>query len=219
MTSPGVSSSAVDGSMLVESSLARATSYVTTNGMIQVTLCGLFATTVSVLVALAEQGGSEAGPAVYRVLIPAFSFVILTVSFNVYSWVHEQLIYLSIFGRQQPDVAKVLSFEQWLELADEHFKQRPPGRRYVRMLWHIAKFYAGIPFRMNNIYCYYFLLYVATPIFGLIHIRDNIDLTRSILLLVAVQLVSAFIGLRGMARLSIVEKSVRQKLRQEGLIA
>jgi len=192
----------------IETALQRATSYVTTNGMIHVTLCGLYATTVAVLVALAEQGNSAARPIIYEYIIPAFSFVILTVSFNVWSWIHEQLEYLSIFGRESVGVENFISFEAWLERADHHWNLKPRIRRICHLLFNVTLFYIRIPISMNNIYCYYFLLYVATPIVGILHMRNNIYIGRSLSIIVGLQLLAALIGLRRMIGLNVIQREV-----------
>lgn len=202
----------ISPSVLAECSLNRATSYVTTNGMIQVTLCGLFATTIAVLVALAEQTGSSSSPVIYSFVIPAFSFVILTVSLNVYSWITEQLTYLDWFGRSDSQIIQFRSFEEFLELTNGEWNKTGPVRKLWYITWKSFTFYALMPFRFNNIYCYYFFLYIVTPIVGIVYNGGVASIWPAVPIVIAIQLFLIGTGLRGFIVLNRVQSAVKTGL-------
>lgn len=201
----------------MQAGLERVTSYVTTNGMIQVTLCGLYATTIAVLVTLGEQNNALARYTIYAYIIPGFSFVVLTVSFNVYSWISQQLWYLRHCGRKPKVIQSAVTYEEWLEIRDRIWNEQPLHVRLsttaTRTLW----FYVRIPFSMDNIYCYYFLLYIAMPFVGLAQIYGQLDIVRSAAMVVLVQLIGAFIGLRSAVQLGLVGDPVKEHLVQIGM--
>ncbi len=202
----------IDANTLAECSLGRVTSYLTTNGTIHVTLCGLFATTLAVLVAFAEQPNSTSEKIVYGIIFPAFSLVILMVSLNVSSWIHEQITYLEWFGRKRDSSIEFLYFEEFQELYWKQWLAIP----LLSRLWIILKrslvFYATIPIRFNNIYCYYIMIYAGAPILGLTRGLDGSILYWALALLVLTQIALIAVGMRSYLVLQFVRTQVTAKL-------
>ena len=205
-----------------EVSLERAKDYCTTNGLIQVSLCGLFATAIAVLVAFGEQTGTSdvAKNIVYGIIIPTFSFNVLTVSFKVYTWITEQLWYIAHFGRSPDKVKKFMSIEEWQALREEIWVKRHADVivRAWKIFWGIIDFYVCIPiagFLRDDIYCYYFLLYIVAPFLSLAHIYQGMDLARSAALVVVGQLISGLIGLQAVVRLGLVGHEIRERLEHD----
>lgn len=199
----------IDESMLVENSLNRATSYLTTNAMIHVTLCGLFATTIAVLVALAEQKDGISSDAVYRYVIPAFSCVILTVSLNVSNWISEQLNYLEMFGRPRSG-KDFIYFEEFLELINTKWSERSFASRFFQVPFKALLFYATMPLRLNNIYCYYFLIYTLTPVVGIFRHMGMDALWLELPILIGIQLFLIGTGLKRYLMLEIIQHDLRE---------
>lgn len=201
----------IDMATFASNSINRASIYLITNGTIHVTLCGLFATTIGVLIALAEQGVGVTRGHVYDVVIPVFSLVILTVSLNISTWVAEQITYLEWFGRERT-AGQFLCYEEFKEKIRDNWAARRRGKRYLDLVLDAAAFYLAIPVRMNNVYCYYFLLYAATPIVGLAYHNGTSATWPAIPALVAVQVALVAIGLRGYLVLNRVRDDLYREL-------
>lgn len=178
-----------------QKSVERATNYCTTNGIIQVTLSATFATATAALVTFA-QSDANVKEVIYRFVLPAMSIMILALSANVYSWIEEQLTYLSHFGSYKGFLGKPMSYENWwYRLADygaEHMKKRG----FFWLQYEVLLFLLRSTVSMKNIYAFYLLLYFVTPYASLLLVRDKVELMNSYLLIFVVQAVIGSVALR-----------------------
>ena len=195
----------INPNLLVEYSLNRATSFVNTNGMIEITLCGLYATTISVLVTISESQNLSIKPLVYGYIIPIFSFVIFTLATNVYSWIFEQLEY---YGQNRNEDVTFLTYEQCSQLTYDFWMQKNWRKRVNLLSRELAHFLATFVFRMDNIYYYYFLIYVSTPIVALWAVSDHYSFAKSAGLFLAMVVTSAAFGLRPALRQAIIHSEI-----------
>lgn len=198
----------INPNLLVEYSLNRATSFVNTNGMIEITLCGLYATTISVLVTISESQNLSIKPLVYGYIIPIFSFVIFTLATNVYSWIFEQLEYLEYYGQRRNNNVAFFTYEQCSQMSYDFWIQKSTGKRVYLLSRELANFLATFIFRMDNIYYYYFLIYVSTPIVGLWAVSDHYSFAKSVALFLAMVVMSAAFGLRPALRQAIIHSEI-----------
>ena len=80
--------------------------------------------------------------------------------------------------------------------------------RFNLIAKELVKFLATFIFRMDNIYYYYFLIYVATPIVALWSVSDHYNFARSVALFLGMVVISAAFGLRPALRQSIVHAEI-----------
>lgn len=145
-----------------EKSMDRATSYVTTNGNLQIYLCVLFATAMAALVTAAG-AKPDIAPIVYRYIIPVFSLVILMLAFNIYSWITEQLLYLEYFGSYEYFMRYRVSYEAFCSTVMAAWKGKSLVAREWKYAVRVLLFMLKVPISLHNLYCYYFLIYLAAP--------------------------------------------------------
>jgi hypothetical protein len=144
-----------------DQNLSRVTSFLTTNGQIQIQLCGLFITSIAFLTAFSEKSGGHSNK-IFLYIVPIFSILIFSLSLRVYIWVSYQLTYLSIFGRNPKTLKVLCTYESFKEMILINSRNIP---RIIRILMIVFKsfiFLINIIFRLSNIYYLYFLLYIIT---------------------------------------------------------
>lgn len=147
-----------------EQNQARVQGYVLTNGNIEITLCGLYATTVSVLIAFGQGPAAKQNFLVFQLVIPLFSLVVLSLSSNVYTWIRLQLEYLAIFSHHPKRLERTLTWEEWRAETSDRWHKFPVRRRAWLVVRDTVVCFATLPLRLNNIYRYYILLYVSVAI-------------------------------------------------------
>lgn len=147
----------------------RTTAYLTTNGQIEISLCGLFATTVAVLVTLGQAQTAKHEYATFSLIIPAFSLVVLLLASRVHVWIREQLEYSAIAGLH-PSAHKVLpSLEEWKEECAHEWYRLPWRLRVGRSLFRGTIAYLLLPCRTRDIYMSYFLIYIGVPLVSAVY--------------------------------------------------
>ena len=193
-----------------ERCMDRATSYVTTNGTLQIYLCVLFATAIAALVTV---GGSNAnlGATIYGYVIPAFSLVVLMLSFNIYAWIAEQLLYLDHFGTYECFLRYRLSYEAFRTEISDTWKRLPWRRRELQYLGRVAAFMIRIPISMRDVYCYYFFIYLAAPYLSLAYVYEGRALAIRASAVFLAQFLIALTGLRSALILAAVWPEVKEQ--------
>ena len=146
-----------------ESCQSRVASYLTTNGQIAISVCGLYATTISVLVTVGLSGDREPPAAIFSLVIPAFSVVLMTIGIRVYVWIKEQLEYSALAGLHPEKHAILLSFEEWRTECCREWSAMSLRKRFWLSLAEGLRVYLSFPFRFRDVYMYYFFIYSVTP--------------------------------------------------------
>jgi hypothetical protein len=144
-----------------DQNLSRVTSFLTTNGQIQIQLCGLFITSIAFLTAFSEKIGGNSNK-IFLYIVPIFSILIFSLSFRVYVWVSYQLTYLSIFGKNPKCLKKTCTYESYKELILKNGNNVVQIMKLLLIIIGTLRFLIYLPFRLNNIYYLYFLLYIIT---------------------------------------------------------
>jgi hypothetical protein len=147
----------------------RNTAYLTTNGQIEISLCGLYGTVVAVLVTLGQGLLAKQNYVVFQLIIPGFSLLILVLSLKVYVWIREQLEYGAMAGLHPRYHQDFPSLEQWQSRCAEEWKLLSFQRRILLGIRYGTLSFVSLPFQLREIYRYYFLLYISVGVVSSIY--------------------------------------------------
>ena len=150
--------------MFWQQSQVRIAGYLTTNGLIQISLCGLFATTSGVLAALGQSLISKHDVTVFSIVIPIFGMAALVLSTNVYCWMEAQHAYLAIMGRHPRHLREMCTYEEYKRRLFECWDKMPLRQRFWKTTSQSGMALPLAPFRLKDIYHFYFFMYVATAL-------------------------------------------------------
>jgi len=192
-----------------EKNLDRVTSFVTTNGLIQVTLCTAFPAALALLLTFAEPDAARR-VYIFKYIIPSLSLVMLSLSANIYAWIFMQLWYLSHFGRHPSFLKVIPSYEQWKELIAHMWRRRPLENRIMTHTLFVLRFYFFMPLRIGNIYCYYFLLYIGSPIVAMLYVSSGFEIVNYLATLIVAQLLICGLSMREVVRLQTVASELQK---------
>lgn len=184
-----------DKNLFWQVSLDRATSFVTTNGNIQVTLCGLYATATAVLLTVVQEESDATKALAFTYVIPTLSVIIYILSSNVYNWIVMQIKYISTYGTWEAYVGPVQSYEEWKGEVKTFWYSKNVLAREFRYFIDVFMFIIKMPLRTNHLYAYYFMIYLISPHASLAYINNGINLKGS-LLLVAIQVLITALSCR-----------------------
>ena len=84
--------------------------------------------------------------------------------------------------------------------------------RLIHPIFKAIKFYCTMPFRMNNIYCYYFLLYTVTPVVGVLRYLGIDALRIEVPTIIIVQLFLIGMGLRRYLIIELIRDDVKKHI-------
>lgn len=143
----------------------RVVGYLTTNGTLQIALCGMFATVAGILLSLADPSKNQAQfDRIFHYILPAFCCVMLSLSGNVYSWIEMQLAYIRHTGVNPVQLRFCPTYDQYKDLITMDWAKLPISRRIVISTLGVLFDFVLLPFKIGNIYCYYLALYIVSGI-------------------------------------------------------
>lgn len=142
-------------------SLSRVVGYVTTNGTIQISICGMFATGVGILVALADpRKDPDQFRRIYEFVLPTLCLIVLTLSTNVYGWIATQLAYVRYVGVSPDRLRTFPTYDEFKDLIASEWSALTLSRRIMASTVKGAWAFIRLPLAFKDIYCYYCLLYI-----------------------------------------------------------
>ncbi|MBS9405487.1 hypothetical protein KG088_17935 [Halomonas sp. TRM85114] len=182
--------------LMWEKNIDIVTAFLTTNGQIQITLVAAYATALAFL---ATWGNSLTGAekaSTFSITIPLFSLVALILALNVYSWIAIQISYLQTVALKHPRVREPITYFDYRARIEDNWLSRAPVKRFFIVVRGGFKYYIQLPFKMRDIYCYYFLIYVISPIACMVYVLDGKELYYRLATLIFVQILIVSYGLR-----------------------
>lgn len=190
----------------------RIAGYLTTNGLIEISLCGLYATSVAVLIAFGQSLADKHDYVVFNLLVPSFSLVVLTLAVNVYAWIRLQLEYLALISTHPEGLRHIPTYEQWKALCQTRWLACLRHQRISRLFVSSVQSLVLLPFKVRDIYHYYFLLYIATGFANLAYAASRGTPWQFLLLYTAIAWLLLGVGSSECAVLRWVAPAVRLDL-------
>ncbi|HEV2755931.1 MAG TPA: hypothetical protein VG318_09175 [Actinomycetota bacterium] len=195
-----------------QSCQTRVAGYLTTNGLIEISLCGLYATTLAVLVALGQSQTDEGNYVVFNFIIPSFSLIVLSLSANVYTWIRLQIEYLAIVATHPTRLTCCLTYEEWKSAFTNHWARHPLRERRRRTITEAIRLYALLPLHVNNIYRYYFLIYTSSGLASMVYAVGNGTHVVFVPALGLLQLFFLASGTHDAMKLAVIGSEVRETM-------
>lgn len=182
--------------LMWEKNIDIVTAFLTTNGQIQITLMAAYATALAFLATWGNSLTGDGRASTFSVIIPLLSLVVLILALNVYSWIAIQISYLQTVALKNPRVREPITYFDYRALIEEKWVERGLIERSFLLFLGGVKYYIQLPLKVRDIYCYYFLIYVVSPIACIVFVLEGRDLYTRLGILVSAQLFIVSYGLR-----------------------
>lgn len=182
--------------LMWEKNIDIVTAFLTTNGQIQITLVAAYSTALAFL---ATWGNSLTGSEkviTFAAVIPLLSLAVLILALNVYSWIFIQISYLQNVALKDLRLSAPVTYFDYRAQIENTWQSQPVFKRLFRLLLNGFIYYIRLPFNIRDVYCYYFIIYVISPIACVYYVLEGSELVSRLLFLIVVQLLIVSYGLR-----------------------
>ena len=190
------------------------TTFLATNGQIQVALVTAYSTAIAFLTTWGSALQADTKNLIFGTVVPVFSLGILVLAINVYSWIGLQLKYLDDATHANANPSEFRSYFEFRRKLNELWESMTLFERIKLSAKEGIWYYISMPTKIRDIYCYYFLIYIVAPLISLSYVECGKTLFYHIALLVLAQIVLVTYGLRDRFALQY-ESNIRDETNED----